>query len=52
MQDHVNRLVGLDGFKVRGVIEQGDQLDLEVELVAALLLWARSRRWRLGRVPF
>jgi transposase len=34
MQDHVSRLVGLDGFKVNGVIERGDQLDLEVELVA------------------
>jgi transposase len=34
MQDHVNRLVGLDGFRVKCVIEDGDQLDLEVELVA------------------
>ena len=34
MQDHVSRLVGLDGFRVNGVIEEGDQLDLEVELVA------------------
>ena len=34
MQDHVSRLVGLDGFRVNGVIEDGDQLDLEVELVA------------------
>ncbi len=34
MQDQVSRLVGLDGFRVRGVIERGDQLDLEVELVA------------------
>jgi transposase len=34
MQDHVSRLVGLEGFKVKGVIEGGDQLDLEVELVA------------------
>ena len=33
MQDHVSRLVGLDGFKVKCVIEDGDQLDLEVELV-------------------
>jgi transposase len=34
MQDHVSRLVGLDGFRVNGVIERGDQLDLEVELVS------------------
>lgn len=34
MQDHVSRLVGLDGFRVNGVIERGDQLDLEVELIA------------------
>jgi transposase len=34
MQDHVSRLVGLHGFRVKGVIEEGDQLDLEVELVA------------------
>jgi transposase len=34
MQDHVSRLVGLEGFRVRDVFEQGDELDLEVELVA------------------
>ena len=34
MQDHVSRLIGLDGFRVMGVIEEGDQLDLEVELIA------------------
>ena len=34
MQDHVSRLVGLDGFRVKCVIEGGDQLDLEVELIA------------------
>jgi transposase len=34
MQDHVSRLVGLDGFRVKCVIEDGHQLDLEVELVA------------------
>jgi transposase len=34
MQDHVSRLVGLDGFRVKHVIEGGDQLDLEVELIA------------------
>jgi hypothetical protein len=44
MQDHVCRLVGLEGFEVKRVIEVGDRLDLEVELVAraGLLprLWA------------
>jgi transposase len=34
MQDHGSRLVGLDGMAVRSVHEVGDQLDLEVELVA------------------
>jgi transposase len=34
MQDHVSRLVGLEGFEVKRVIEEGDRLDLEVELVA------------------
>ncbi len=34
MQDQVSRLIGLDGFRVRRVIEEGDQLDLEVELIA------------------
>jgi transposase len=34
MQDHVSRLAGLEGFEVKGVIEEGDRLDLEVELVA------------------
>lgn len=33
MQDHVSRLIGLEGFRVKSVIEEGDQLDLEVELV-------------------
>jgi transposase len=33
MQDQVSRLVGLDDFRVHGVIEEGDQLDLEVELI-------------------
>jgi hypothetical protein len=28
MQDHVGRLVGLDGFRVKRVIEEGDQLAL------------------------
>jgi transposase len=35
MRDHVSRLVGLEGFEVRRVVEVGDRLDLEVELVAA-----------------
>jgi transposase len=34
MRDHVSRLVGLEGFEVKRVIEGGDRLDLEVELVA------------------
>jgi transposase len=34
MQDHVSRLLGLDGFRVKGLIEEGERLDLEVELVA------------------
>jgi transposase len=34
MQDHVSRLVGLEGFEVKRVVEEGDRLDLEVELVA------------------
>jgi transposase len=33
MQDQVSRLVGLDGFRVRRVIERGEELDLEVELL-------------------
>jgi hypothetical protein len=28
MQDHVSRLVGLEGLEVKRVIERGDQLDL------------------------
>ena len=34
MQDDLTRLVGLEGFVVKRVVEVGDQLDLEVELVA------------------
>ena len=34
MQDHGSCLVGLDGMAVRSAHEVGDQLDLEVELVA------------------
>jgi hypothetical protein len=33
MQDHVSRLVGLEGFEVTRVVEVGDRLALEVELV-------------------
>jgi transposase len=34
MQDDLTRLVGLDGLEVKGVVEVGDRLDLEVESVA------------------
>jgi hypothetical protein len=34
MQGHVSRLVGLEGFEVKRVLEVGDRLELEVELVA------------------
>jgi transposase len=34
MQEHVSRVVGLEGFEVTRVVEVGDRLDLEVELVA------------------
>jgi hypothetical protein len=34
MQDHVSRLVGLEGFEVKRVVEEGERLDLEVERVA------------------
>jgi transposase len=34
MQDHVSRLVGLEGFEVTRVVDVGDRLDLEVEPVA------------------
>jgi len=33
MQDHASRLVGLEGFAVSRIVEEGDQLDLEVELI-------------------
>ncbi|MBV9536624.1 MAG: ISL3 family transposase [Solirubrobacterales bacterium] len=38
MQDHVSRLLGLDGFVVSGVEEARDQLDLQVELIAGALV--------------
>ena len=34
MQDHATRLVGLEGFVVIGVKRAGEQLDLQVELLA------------------
>ncbi|HEY6778908.1 MAG TPA: transposase family protein, partial [Thermoleophilaceae bacterium] len=34
MRNHVSRLVGLEGFEVKLVIEVGGRLDLEVELAA------------------
>jgi transposase len=34
MQDHATRLVGLDGLVVTGVQRAGEQLDLQVELLA------------------
>jgi zinc-finger of transposase IS204/IS1001/IS1096/IS1165 len=34
MQDHATRLVGLDGLVVTGVQRVGEQLDLQVELLA------------------
>jgi transposase len=34
MQDHATRLVGLDGLVVTGVQRTGEQLDLQVELLA------------------
>jgi transposase len=44
MQDHVSRLLGLEGLEVRRVIEDGDQLDLEVELVARAACCPRCGR--------
>jgi hypothetical protein len=55
MHDHVRRLVGLEGFEVKRVNEEGDRLDLEVERVAragccpgaaARRSRSRSARWR------
>jgi transposase len=34
MQDHISRLVGLDGFEGKRVVEVGGRLELEVELGA------------------
>lgn len=38
MQDHVSRLLGLDGFVVTGIEEAGGQLDLQVELPGGALV--------------
>src|SRR2546421_12063099 len=38
MQDHVSRVLGLDGFVVTGVEEAGEQLDLQVERLAGALV--------------
>lgn|SRR5437763_244459 len=37
MQDHVSRLLGLDGLVVTGIDEGGEQLDLQVELLASTI---------------
>jgi len=44
MQDQLTRLVGLSGFEVKAVNEVGDQLDLEVELVARAACCAHCGR--------
>jgi transposase len=38
MLEELSRVLGLDGFAVRGVTERGSELDLEVELVATIAL--------------
>jgi transposase len=48
MQDDLTRLVGLEGFEVKRVIEVGERLDLEVELVARAGLCPRCGRASLG----
>ena len=35
MYEQLSGLLGLEGFRVTSVEERGDELDLEVELVAA-----------------
>ena len=47
MQDDLTRLVGLEGFVVNRVVEVGDELDLEVELVARAALCPRCGRGSL-----
>jgi transposase len=44
MHEEISRLVGLQGFGVRRVHEYGDQLDLEVELIARAGLCPRCGR--------
>src|SRR5688500_4253397 len=41
MRDHVSRLVGLERFDVKRVLEECDRLNLEVELVARAGCWPR-----------
>lgn len=48
MQDHVNRLVGLGDFEVKVVIEEGDELDLEVEFGAGDELVVDARPVEVG----
>ena len=38
MQEHVSRLLGLDGLVVTGVEESGEQLDLQVELLPGVVV--------------
>jgi len=43
MHDHASRLVGLEGFVVTGIDEVGEQLDLQVELLARVAACPRCR---------
>jgi hypothetical protein len=47
MPDDLSRLVGLDGFVVTRVSDVGDQLDLEVELIARAGCCSRCGRGSL-----
>jgi transposase len=38
MQDHVSRVLGLEGFVVTGIEESGERLDLQVELLAGAVV--------------
>jgi hypothetical protein len=58
MLEELSRVLGLHGFAVRAVSERGDELDLEVELVAAVAVCpdcgrasveVKERRGGLGR---
>jgi transposase len=53
MQDHVSRLVGLERFEVKRVLEERDRLELEVELVARAGCYPRwgGRRSRSRTAP-